>query len=184
MHITKRVGERLSVPGAIMLAIIAGCSTVAASQTVTVPSARAIDGDSIAIEIRLKGIDAFEHDAICVDNQNRCYACGKAAQNQLAAIIEQGERSGSITLNFSRSHSYDRIVATAESNGFDAGEAMISSGYAIPVPQYLGDDSARRERYGKAYQSAVANKRGAFGGTWLTPKDWRDGQRLKCEMRP
>ena len=168
---------------AVLLSGAAGCSAVAASLSVVVPAARAIDGDSIAIEIRLKGIDAFEHDAVCADRNNRCTACGKLAQNQLAEIIEHGQRSGSIKITFSRSHSYDRIVATAETSGIDAGEAMIASGYAIPLPEYLRDDPARKDQYLRAYEQAKAEQRGAFSGNWVSPKDWRSGKRLQCENR-
>lgn len=160
---------------------IAACTSIASGQTIPVPAARAIDGDSIAIEIRLKGVDAFELDAICADQTNRCTQCGKAAQNLLAGLLAQGQRSGTIAVTFSNNSSYNRIVGTATSNGTDLGETMIAAGYAVPMHQYLKDDPNRSRRYQAAYEKALTSKNGAFGGTWINPSEWRQGARLKCE---
>ncbi len=168
---------------AVTLISVAACSSTASSQSVNVPGARAIDGDSLAIEVRLKGVDAFEHDAICADRHNKCTPCGKMAQNQLAAILDQGQRNGSITITFSKTRSYDRLIGTAQTNGFDAGEALIASGYAIPQPKYLDDDPQRRERYQAVFEVALAEKRGAFAGRWIEPQKWRQGSRLTCEAQ-
>ena len=168
---------------AVTLISVAACSSTASSQSVNVPGARAIDGDSLAIEVRLKGVDAFEHDAICADRHNKCTPCGRMAQNQLAAILDQGQRNGSITITFSKTRSYNRLIATAQANGFDAGEALIASGYAIPQPQYLTDDPQRRERYQAVFEFALAEQRGAFAGRWIEPQKWRQGRRLTCEAQ-
>ena len=168
---------------AVTLMSVGACSSTASSQSINVPGARAIDGDSLAIEVRLQGFDAFEHDAVCADRNNKCTACGKLAQNQLAAILDQGQRSGTITITFTKTRSYDRLVGTATTSGFDAGEAMIASGYAIPQPQYLNDDPQRRERYQTAFETALREKRGAFSGKWIEPAKWRLGRRLTCEAQ-
>lgn len=166
-----------------IIAIVAtsACASIATGQTINVPGARAIDGDSIAIDVRLKGVDAFEHDAVFADTRGRCTSCGKAAQNSLAAILDRGQQNGSIKISFSKSHSYNRIVGTAESSGMDIGESMIVAGYAVPLPEFLRDDPERAERYAKAYETAINQKKGAFAGTWIIPKEWRQGQRLACE---
>src|SRR3546814_2258271 len=44
-------------------------------------SARALDGDTIAADFRLLGVDAFERRQLCERAQS-CWECGKAAQDR------------------------------------------------------------------------------------------------------
>jgi micrococcal nuclease len=168
-------------PALLACCALIGCGALgsAAPQMLQVGSAQAIDGDSVSVEFRLKGVDAFEHDAVCADAQGRCTACGKDAQNLLKATLQSGR---SIDISTSGSQSYDRMVATVAVDGRDAGETMIRSGYAIPIPKYLKDDPERLDRYSRAFETAITQRAGAFAGNWIKPEEWRRGARLKCEM--
>src|SRR3546814_10595450 len=67
-------------------------------------SARALDGDTIAADFRLLGVDAFERRQLC-ERARSCWECGKAAQDHAARIL--GEADAQIRLtNRSRSEEH------------------------------------------------------------------------------
>ena len=138
--------------------------------------ARAIDGDTIAIDFRLLGADAFERKQWC-EMASGCAPCGKAAQDFAARFLARGPA----TLRLTGQSSYGRPVAIAEVAGQDLGEAMIRAGYAVPRPHFLAHDSDRRARYEAAFAEAKTAKAGALAGEWIDPADWRKGERLTCE---
>ena len=139
-------------------------------------SARALDGDTIAADFRLLGVDAFERRQLC-ERARSCWECGKAAQDHAARIL--GEADAQIRLT-NRS-SYGRPVATVTVKGRDLGETLIRAGLAIPQPQFLKTDPARAKQYTEAFAAAQRNKAGAFAGQWIEPARWRRGDRLACE---
>src|SRR3546814_15271269 len=49
-------------------------------------SARALDGDTIAADFRLLGVDAFERRPLCERAQS-CWECGTAAQDTAARVL-------------------------------------------------------------------------------------------------
>ncbi len=138
--------------------------------------ARALDGDTIAADFRLLGVDAFERRQMCV-RAGSCWACGKAAQDLAARVL--GETDAQIQLT--RQASYGRPVATVTVNGRDLGETLIRAGLAIPQPQFLKADPGRAKRYAQVYATARQAKAGAFAGQWIEPARWRRGERLACE---
>ena len=139
-------------------------------------SARALDGDTIAADFRLLGVDAFERRQLC-ERARSCWECGKAAQDHAARIL--GEADAQIRLT-NRS-SYGRPVTTVTVKGRDLGETLIRAGLAIPQPQFLKTDPARAKQYTEAFAAAQRNKAGAFAGQWIEPARWRRGDRLACE---
>ena len=138
--------------------------------------ARALDGDTVSVDFRLLGADAFERRQLC-QKASGCWKCGKAAQDFAAKAL----RSRSATISLRPSSSYGRPVATVVVDGAALGERMIRAGLAIPELQYLRDDPARARRYASAFAQAKAGRAGAFAGSWLEPSRWRHGQRLTCE---
>ncbi len=100
--------------------------------------ARALDGDTIAADFRLLGVDAFERRQLCERNGS-CWECGKAAQDLAARTL----RDNTATISLTAGSSYDRPVATVIVNGRDLGELLIRAGLAVPQPQYLRSDQAR-----------------------------------------
>lgn len=138
--------------------------------------ARALDGDTIAADFRLLGVDAFERGQLC-EKQGACWQCGKTAQDLAARTLRGGEAS----IRLSPHASYGRPVATVSVAGRDLGELMIASGLAIPQVQFLKADPARAARYDRAFSDAQRAKAGAFAGRWIEPARWRRGDRLSCE---
>lgn len=139
-------------------------------------SARALDGDTIAADFRLLGVDAFESRQLC-QGSTGCWACGKAAQDAAARAL----RDGPAEIRLTSQSSYGRPIATVTVNGEDLGERMIRAGLAIPQPQFLQHDPQRADRYAAAFADARRARAGAFAGTWVEPAQWRQGRRLSCE---
>jgi len=163
---------------AFLAALLGACSASRAEPDATgiEGKARAIDGDTVAIDFRLLGADAFERKQWC-EMPSGCAPCGKAAQDFAARFLARGPA----TLRLTGQSSYGRPIAIAEVAGQDLGEAMIRAGYAVPRPQYLTHDSDRRARYEAAFADAKTAKAGALAGEWIDPADWRKGERLTCE---
>ena len=137
---------------------------------------RALDGDTLAVDFRLKGVDAFERKQLC-QRADGCWQCGKAAQDKAATAL----RKKTATIHLTTSTTYGRPVATVAVDGQDLGLLMIEAGLAIPETRYLRDDPERAARYESAFDRAKAAGAGALSGTWLKPADWRHGARLTCE---
>ncbi|MDE8650553.1 thermonuclease family protein [Novosphingobium album (ex Liu et al. 2023)] len=137
---------------------------------------RALDGDTVAADFRLLGVDAFESPQLC-QRAGSCWSCGKAAQDLAARALREGPAEIRLTSRLS----YGRPVATITVNGEDLGERLVRAGLAIPRPQYLKSDPLRADRYASALADARRAKAGAFGGVWIDPADWRQGRRLSCE---
>ncbi|MFD1104443.1 thermonuclease family protein [Sphingobium olei] len=138
--------------------------------------ARALDGDTVAADFRLLGVDAFERRQLCERNGS-CWECGKAAQDLAARTL----RDSDATISLTASSSYDRPVATVSVNGRDLGELLIRAGLAVPQPQYLKIDQPRAVRYSRAFADAQRERAGALSGRWIEPARWRRGDRLSCE---
>lgn len=138
--------------------------------------ARALDGDTLAVDFRLLGIDAFERRQLC-ERRGACWQCGKAAQDFAASLI----RSKTAQISLTPATTYGRPVATVD--GRDLGESLIRAGLAIPEAQYLRSDPRRGASYATAFSQAKATKAGALAGRWIEPSRWRRGERLQCEGR-
>lgn len=161
--------------------VLLALSTAAFAEAPAVPqsfdaTARALDGDTVAVDFRLLGVDAFERRQLC-QRSSGCWECGKSAQDFAANAL----RSKTATIRLTSSTSYGRPVAIVTIEGTDLGERMIRAGLAIPEARYLRGDPARAHRYAVAYTDAKARKAGAFAGTWIEPSRWRQGERLRCE---
>src|SRR3546814_1285017 len=85
-------------------------------------SARALDGDTIAADFRLLGVDAFERRQLCERAQS-CWACGKAAQDHAARLLGEADAQ----LRLTHRSSYGRPVATVTVKGRDPGETQTGS---------------------------------------------------------
>ncbi|WP_088183834.1 thermonuclease family protein [Sphingobium sp. Z007] len=138
--------------------------------------ARALDGDTLAVDFRLLGVDAFERRQLC-ERASSCWPCGKAAQDFAANAL----RAKTATIQLTPSSTYGRPVAVVTTDGKDLGERLIRAGLALPEPQYLGNDHARAARYSVAFEQAKADRAGAYAGRWIDPARWRRGERLQCE---
>ena len=167
----------------VALALVAAACTGAAPRSdqnnAITADGRAIDGDTVSIDIRLFGADAFEKRQLC-RSKSGCWQCGKAAQDYASRLL----KSGSATIRLTGKRSYGRPIGTVDIGGQDLGQAMIAAGLAVPATGYLRDDKARAQRYVAAYKTARRQKAGAHAGYFIDPAKWRRGERLTCEARP
>lgn len=138
--------------------------------------ARALDGDTVAVDFRLLGVDAFERRQMC-ERRDGCWPCGKAAQDVAARLLQ----SGTAEIRLTDTSSYGRPVATVTVDGNDLGQKMIEAGLAVPELQFLRQDAVRASRYQNTFSNARARRAGAFAGRWIEPAKWRRGARLTCE---
>jgi micrococcal nuclease len=160
----------------LMLIALAAPAAVASSDVPLTARSRALDGDTVAIDLRLLGVDAFERRQLCARDDG-CWPCGKAAQDYAARLLDRGEA----TVTLTPARTYGRPVARVAVGGVDLGEALIGAGLAIPEPRYLQDMPSLARRYALAYGAARGARRGAHAGRWIAPARWRQGERLACE---
>jgi endonuclease YncB( thermonuclease family) len=118
-----------------------------------------LDRDTVAVDFRLLGVDAFERKQLCARDEG-CWKCGKLALDVAAkevhdqlAVIRLTPRS-----------TYGRPVVIVTVGDQDLGETMIRSGVAIPETKYLRSDPARAARYEAAFAAARTQDAGAFAG--------------------
>jgi micrococcal nuclease len=166
--------------------LASGCTLEPAEAPSQVPStatadefrakARAIDGDTVAADFRLLGVDALERKQQCERN-GRCEPCGKTAQDVAARLL----KDGNAVITLTGAMTYGRPVAAVRIGGKDLGEEMIAKGLAIPVEQYLKKDPERAAAYQRASETATASRAGMHAGRWIAPAAWRRGERLSCE---
>lgn len=145
---------------ALLLAAIAA----PASAQIYTGTARAIDGDSIAmtgIEIRLLGIDAVEAKQNCTRDGVE-WACGLEAHSRLAALVDRKH----IRCTQTGTDAYLRIVASCMVDRTDPAQQVVASGYAIALPKfsdaYLADEA-----------NARTQRLGIWAGEFEHPADWR-----------
>ncbi|WP_242121374.1 thermonuclease family protein [Sphingomonas lacusdianchii] len=170
-----------------MLALLAVACTQAAAPSAEERSSgrdqvtakgRPIDGDTVSIDVRLFGADAFEKRQLC-RNADGCWQCGKAAQDYASRLL----KGGNANITMTGKQSYGRPVGTVTIGGHDLGEAMIEAGFALPATDFLTADPERATRYVAAYDRAVSRHAGAHAGFFIEPAKWRRGERLSCEGR-
>ena len=130
--------------------------------------ARAGDGDSLSIgstRIRLFGIDAPELDQTC-KKAGTTWNCGKEAADRLSRLVTGREvRCSPVSTD-----QYDRVLARCSVVGVDVNRTMVATGFAVAFRKYSSD-------YVSAEESAKANKRGLWAGTFETPSKVRAAQR-------
>ncbi|CAH0354506.1 hypothetical protein SPH9361_03058 [Sphingobium sp. CECT 9361] len=168
---------RAMVFAALVFACCGASARVAADQSFNA-KARALDGDTVAVDFRLLGVDAFERRQQC-ERRGDCWQCGKAAQDFVANLL----RSKTAEIRLTSSSTYGRPVATVTVEGSDLGERLIRAGLAVPEAQYLRTDPRRAARYAAAFSQAKDARAGALAGHWIEPSNWRRGERLQCERR-
>lgn len=168
---------RLLAPSLLAMVML-GPAAPSGAQTFEA-QARALDGDTVAVDFRLLGVDSFERRQLC-QRASGCWPCGKAAQDLAANAL----RSRTAVIRLTAANSYGRRIATVTVAGKDLGERLIRAGLAVPEIQYLQNDPGRATRYRAAFAQAKASRAGAFAGTWIEPSRWRHGERLRCERRP
>ena len=138
--------------------------------------ASAIDGDTLEIHgtrIRLNGIDAPEHNQICVNASGLLWLCGQRAAFALADLLTA---SPSTCKPAGSGHDrYGRMIAVCRTpRGEDVGLALVTQGLAVAYRKYSLD-------YVDAEDAARSAKRGIWAGMFVMPEEWRRRQRVRSE---
>lgn len=126
--------------------------------------ARAKDGDSLMVgsrEVRLFGIDAPEFDQQC-KRAGQNWACGSAAADKLASLVTGKD----VRCEAVGTDQHERTLARCTVGATDVNRVMVASGFATAYRHYSAD-------YVSAEESAKANKRGIWAGSFELPSDYR-----------
>ncbi len=127
-------------------------------------SAAVIDGDSVIvrdIEIRLVGIDAPERDQTCTRG-GADWACGAESARALRNRLHRKH----VTCSGIERDAHDRLLAVCQVGQEDINRWLVRQGWAVSYGRYITDeDAAKRAR------------RGIWSGTFIAPRDWREGAR-------
>jgi hypothetical protein len=112
-------------------------------------------------EVRLFGIDAPEFDQSCTKD-GMGWSCGAAAADKLSQLVT-GKR---VVCSSVGTDEYQRVLGRCMVGTTDINRAMVASGHAVAYRRYSSD-------YVSAEESAKANKRGLWAGTFQMPSDFR-----------
>jgi len=124
-----------------------------------------LDGDSLdfnGIRVRLFGIDAFERDQVCGRKDGSRFDCGQAAREALLFAV-----GGAMVRCEKRDvDQYGRMVAVCHGREGDLAARLVEDGQAVAYRQFSHD-------YVDEEQIARERGRGAWGGRFDSPWDWR-----------
>ena len=153
-----------------LIAIFALAMSVAALATPALAAppvaglARAKDGDSLMVgtqEVRLFGVDAPEFDQSCKRN-GAAYSCGAEAADRLSRLVT-GKQVHCTSMGTDQ---HDRVLGRCSVGALDVNRAMVAGGHAVAYRRYSTD-------YVSAEETAKANRRGIWAGTFEMPSDYR-----------
>ena len=159
--------------------LLASAALVSASpalaQAPVFGTGQAKDGDSLMVgdrEVRLFGIDAPEYDQTC-KRAGHDWRCGSAAADRLAQLVT----GKNVVCASVGTDQHGRLLGRCMVGATDVNRAMVASGYAVAFRRYSSD-------YVSAEDSAKANKRGIWAGTFQMPSDYRHAGEAPVPERP
>lgn len=163
------------------LVLAFACATPSHAQLVQGPG-KAVDGDTLEVagkRVRLFGIDAPESDQTC-RKDGTDWACGHAATQQLAALVE-GQR---VECSGTGVDQYGRMLAVCTAGPEELNQVMVEQGWAVAYRQYSGDYTAAELR-------AKSYRLGIWSSTFVLPSDYRrskvqpaSGQQQRTAAQP
>lgn len=160
---------------AIILTLTLLWSAPVAAQAPIYGTGQAKDGDSLTVgdkEVRLYGIDAPEWDQTR-QREGQDWGCGSAAADRLAQLVT----GKNVVCSTVGTDEHKRILGRCMVGATDVNRAIVASGHAVAFRRYSSD-------YVSAEDSAKANKRGLWGGTFQTPSDYRHAGDAPVPVRP
>ena len=114
------------------------------------------------VEVRISGIDAPKWNQTRTDAAGKEWACGKAAKQAMARLVE-----GKIVVCQERARdSYKRSIAVCLAGGRDLGRELVASGLAVAYRRYS-------KRYVGEEDAARTAGLGMWAGKFTTPEIWR-----------
>lgn len=127
-----------------------------------------IDGDTLRVKkksFRLYGIDAPEHDQICL-KEGKPWPCGKESKLYLIKLAK-----GGVSCEVKDRDRYKRFVAVCSNTaGEDINAAMVKAGLALAYRHYSED-------YVEAEKEAKDAEAGLWGYEFTPPENWRHPDR-------
>lgn len=124
-----------------------------------------LDGDSLdfdGLRVRLFGIDAFEREQACRREDGSTYPCGQLAREALVIAIARNP----VSCTRRDIDRYNRMVAVCRTKDGDLAARLVLDGSALAYRQYSTD-------YVDEEEAAKRQRRGAWGGTFDAPWDFR-----------
>jgi endonuclease YncB( thermonuclease family) len=124
-----------------------------------------LDGDSLdfnGLRVRIFGIDAFERDQTCRRADGSIYSCGQLAREALVIAIARNP----VSCTRRDVDRYGRMVAICRTRDGDLGARLVLDGSALAYREYSTD-------YVDEEETAKRQRRGAWGGTFEAPWDFR-----------
>ena len=119
----------------------------------------------IGQRLRLYGVDAFEAKQTCRDAKGVAWACGGVATTRLRELIAGGDFGCHVDREFVDRHAREFAVCTA--HGEDVGAILVREGLAFSY--------GRGAQYVAYETEAKAERRGAWGGSFVRPQYFREG---------
>ncbi len=163
----------------LFMAALAGVSQAGAVDSVR-GRAIIIDGDTLQVagsSFNLVGIDAPELEQRC-QMHGRFYGCGSLAQAALMDLTAGIE----VVCRKVRDRHADPgsgALARCSAGGYNLSEGMIYTGWALMPPAAAGNPAP--EAFLAVQAQAEERRRGLWQGKFVTPWDWRAGERLPGE---
>jgi len=159
---------------AVLTWLVLGTTTmgVAVAESPVRGMARIIDGDSLEVSGRtfdLVGVDAPELLQRCLF-RDRLYDCGAISRTALMDLT-----AGTEVECRPLPGAAQETVAHCTAGGYDLSEGMVYTGWA------LAQRDSATTRYRKFETTAADAKHGLWRGVFLTPWNWREGERLPQE---
>ena len=157
-----------------LLAILLFFFSGAAAADITGP-AYVIDGDTIDISdvrIRLNGIDTPEIEQICRTN-GLIWHCGVEATK----VMRHLTKGKTVTCIGNTNDRYGRLIANCFVGNLNLNATMVEAGMALAYRYYSFE-------YIEQEDLAKETKQGLWSGEFITPWNWRKGERLPKESNP
>lgn len=122
-----------------------------------------VDGDSLSLQMRIKGIDTPEKPQKCKKYPNKVINCGLISQKYLSTLLNT--ITGKLHIEPVNIGYYGRVLVNVYKGGINIGELLVRDGMAF----------AYGKKYKAAEQFAKLHNKG-FWGYYLkpiNPKLWR-----------
>ena len=122
--------------------------------------------------VKIYGIDAPDPDQTCEDREGKDYPCGIEARRTLARIV-QGEE---VSCQPRGPNQLNETLATCSTGQTDLAQALVTTGWALA-------DRPRTLDYEEDELKARTAKLGLWQGAFLSPAEWRNGERVAPKKR-
>lgn len=121
---------------------------------------------------KIYGIDAPDLDQTCEDSQGKDYPCGIEARRSLANLVQGTD----VSCQPRGPNQLNETLATCSAGQTDLAQALVAAGWALA-------DRSRTLYYEEEELKARTAKHGLWQGAFLSPPEWRNGERVPQKRR-